>query len=180
VIPGAANIAAAVAVGTVGAAFGSVAFALVDVYYHRRDHPKAALRPRVDPPRDGLCAIYDQVRFWAALAAAMSAVLGVVLIAGGDARVSASAYSAMRSYGGPELWGAAFVTAAAVTWLCAWRYKHLLGWAVLLQALPFAGIAAMFTIAAVQYPDANITAAPIYACIMVMHACLADYCRREY
>lgn len=174
------HIAAAVAVGSVGAAFGSISAALVDLYRHRCDRPRIPRPPHVGERSGRLYAIYDQVKFWAALAAGMAFTLGVVLFTGGPRRVSGSAYHGILTYGGPMLWGAAFIACSIITWACVWRFNQMLGWAMLLQALPFAGIATMFAISAIQYPDANITAAPIYSWIMIMHACLADYCRREY
>lgn len=125
-------------------------------------------------------SLYHRVRFWAALAAAMTFNLGLVLMVGGPGRVGASAYWGIATYGGPIVWGAAFVAASAITGLCIWRWHRALRWALLLQALPYAAISASFAVAAVKYPDANLTATPIYGWICVFHAALSDYARKEF
>lgn len=177
----ASSFAAAITIGTIGAAFGSVTAALVQIYTHRRETRAAhrAARLELDFTHTPHC-IYAESRLWAALAAGMAFTLGLVLMTGGTQRISASAYSGIASHGGPDLWGGVFIGCAVFTWLCAWRFRRWLDWALIVQALPFAGISVMFGIAAVRFPDANITAAPIYAWIMIMHACLADYARRQY
>lgn len=174
-----AYFSTAIIIGCIGAAFGSLSASLIQIYTHRREtlaaHRAAQLEFAEFPH-----SLYSEAKFWAALAAGMTFTLGLVLITGGDARTSAHAYSGIAATGGPVLWGSSFLSVAAFTWLCAWRHTRLLKWALLVQALPFAGIAMVFAIAAVQYPDANLTAAPIYGWIMIMHACLADYARRQY
>lgn len=167
------------AIGCIGAAFGSITAELFQIYRHRREAGDVRRREKDKfAPTPG-CR-YTESRFWAVLAAGMAFTLGMVLIVGGDRRTSASAYSGLVAHGGPNIWGAAFITVAVITWLCAWRFKRWLDWVLLLQALPFAGIALTFAVAAVRFPDANLTAAPIYAWIMIMHACLADYARKQY
>ena len=173
------HLAAVLSIGTIGAAFGSLSAALVQVVGHAMETAavhRAARRKFHEPPHSR----YACARFWAALAAGMAYTLGLVLVLGGDARVSASAYSGIGAYGGHVVWGAVFMGVAVFTWVCAWRWHRFLGAALIVQALPFAGIAVMFALAAVEYPDANLTAAPIYGWIMVLHACLADYARRQY
>lgn len=123
--------------------------------------------------------VYQDVRFWAGLAAAMTANVGLVLFFGSPRRISSNAYALIAHYGGHFVWGLAFIVTALVTTLCAWQFVRLVRWALLIQALPYAAIATSFAIAAVQYPDANLTAAPVYCWITIMHACLSDYARRE-
>lgn len=175
----AGSFAAAITVGTIGAAFGSVTAALVQIFTHRREtraaHRAARLEFAQPPP-----SRYSESWLWAVLAAGMACTLGSVLMVSSSARISASAYSSIVMYGGPRLWGSAFIAAAIFTWVCAWKCRRLLDRALLLQSLPFAGIALLFAVAAVRYSDANLTAAPVYAWIMILHACLADYARRQY
>jgi hypothetical protein len=124
-------------------------------------------------------SVYHKVRFWSALAAAMTFSVGLGLFAGSERRVSANAYLVIASYGGHFVWGAVFMIIAAVTGLCVWQFTRWLRWALLLQALPYAAIAISFAAAAVKYPDANLTAAPVYTWVTIMHAALSDYARRE-
>jgi hypothetical protein len=102
------------------------------------------------------------------------------LILSGPLRTSAHAYAVIASYGGHLVWGAIFVAAGLFTGLCAWKIRRWLRWALLLQAAPYGAIALSFAFAAVRYPDANLTAAPIYAWIMILHAFLSDHSRKEY
>lgn len=123
---------------------------------------------------------YQRVRFWATLAAAMTFNIGIVLLLGGSARVSANAYWLIATAGGPMIWGAGFITAAILTILCVWRWHHALRWAVLIQAVPYTAVAVSFAAAAFRYPDANLTATPVYGWIAIMHAALSDYARKEF
>lgn len=125
-------------------------------------------------------SLYTKVRFWAALAAAMTYCLGGVLFLGGPKRVSSSAYWVISHFGGHDLWGIMFMTGASFTALCCWKFHRALRWALLLQAVMFSFIAISFAIAAIRYEDANLTAAPIYGWIMVMHVFLSDFARKEF
>lgn len=134
----------------------------------------AALKELVRP------SVYYTVRFWSALAAAMTFSVGFGLFVGSERRVSANAYLVIASYGGHFVWGTVFMIIGGITGLCVWQFTRWLRWALLLQALPYAAIAVSFAAAAVKYPDANLTAAPVYSWVMIMHAALSDYARREF
>lgn len=123
--------------------------------------------------------LYFRVRFWACAAAAMTFNLGVVLLLGGPVRVAASAYRIIYDYGGPFVYGSAFVGTAIITALCAWKAKRFLSLALLMQAVPYAAFSISFAMAAFRYSDANLTAAPIYAWIAIMHAVLSTVARKE-
>lgn len=123
--------------------------------------------------------LYFQVRFWSCAAAAMTANLGLALLLGGSGRVGATAYRIIYDYGGPIVYGSAFMCTAIVTVLCAWKVRRALSWALLAQALPYAAFSASFAVAAFRFDDANLTAAPIYGWITVMHAVLSKVARKE-
>lgn len=121
--------------------------------------------------------IYRTVRFWAALAAAMTFTMGAALLASSPKRVSASAYTVIVGHGGPQVWGAGFIAAALFTLVCVGRRPRWLEWAIGLQVIPYAGLSVSFALASWRYPDANLTAAPVYGWIAFMHVCLANYSR---
>lgn len=123
--------------------------------------------------------LYFQVRFWSCAAAGMTLNLGLVLLVGGPGRITATAYRLIHDYGGAVGYGLAFVGTAAATMLCAWKARRLLSWALLAQALPYAAFAISFAVAAFRFSDANLTAAPIYGWICVMHAVLSKVARKE-
>lgn len=125
-------------------------------------------------------SIYRKVKFWAALAAGMTFNLGLMLVLGGHARISSTSYSVIHDSGGSIVWGSIFMVVALFTALCIWRVPCLLQWALIMQALPYGAIAVSFGLAALKYPDANITATPIYTWIMIIHAFLSDDARKEY
>ena len=125
-------------------------------------------------------SVYHNVRFWSALAAGMTVSVGLGLFLGTDQRISTNAYWMIATYGGHLVWGFVFIVAAAVTGLCVWQYPHWLRFALLTQAIPYAAISLSFAAASIKYPDANLTAAPVYAWVMIMHAALSDYARREF
>lgn len=123
--------------------------------------------------------IYFRVRFWSYAAAAMTFNLGLVLILGGSDRISANAYRVIYDYGGPFVYGGAFVGTAIVTALCSWKVRQLLSWALLAQAIPYVAFSISFAIASLHFSSANLTAAPIYGWIAVMHAVLSKVAQKE-
>lgn len=125
-------------------------------------------------------SIYRHVSLWAAALAAMCLNVGLVLVLGGPQRVSVKAYSVVAHYGGDDVWGWMFIACGLLTMLCVWRKHHrFMRWALLIQALPFLALAISFTIASVRYPEANLTAGPVYTWIAAAHVLLSDFARRE-
>lgn len=123
--------------------------------------------------------LYQRVRFWAILMALMASSLGVMFLVGGEARIGASAYYLIALVG-HTIWGIAFVLSGALTLLCAWRWRTCLRWALLIEAIPYVGLSISFVLASWRFPDANLTAGPIYMWIAVFHAFLSDFARREF
>ena len=128
---------------------------------------------------DATETIYTTVRFWTIIAALMTLSIGLVLILSPAERVSANAYWGLSTYGGADVWGSAFFATAVATLLCSWICPKFLPWAVLIQTLPYAGFALAFTLAALRFPDANLTAPPVYAWITLVHLLLFDFVRKE-
>lgn len=124
-------------------------------------------------------AAYRRARFWSALMAAMAVNIGLVLLIGGQSRVSASAYTLVAAIG-PGVWGSAFIACGLLVAVCAWKCHRKLKWALMIEAIPYVGLALSFVLAALRYPDANLTAAPVYTWIAVCHGFLADFARREF
>lgn len=125
-------------------------------------------------------SLYYKVRFWGAMGACMTAHLGLVLVFGAPRRVSAAAYTMIAEYGGGRVWGAALIAGATFTLLCVWRFHSILRWALIVEAILYGGIALSFLIASIRFPDANLTAAPVYAWVMIAHVFLSDVARREF
>jgi hypothetical protein len=125
-------------------------------------------------------SFYHRVQFWASLFSALTFSLGGALAFGGKQRVSSNAYWVVTTFGGHWVWGLAFMLASAFTFLCCWCWHRVLQASLLIQAGLFGMIALSFFIASARYLDANLTATPVYAWIMVMHVFLADYARREF
>lgn len=124
--------------------------------------------------------VYHRVRFWASLAAGMTFNIGVALLFGPPQRVSASAYWVIATFGGHIVWGLAFVMSAILTAISAWQLHKFLRFALLIQSLPYLAISTSFAVGAIMFPDANLTGAPVYGWIMIMHAFLSDYARKEF
>lgn len=121
---------------------------------------------------------YHKVQFWAELLAGMTVSMAVVLLVGGAERTSAPAYRVITE-NGPLIWGLMFFVTGILTIVCA-RWCHgALRWALLGQAIPYAALGFSFAITAVQHPDSTLTAAPLYAWIVVLHAFLADFSHKE-
>lgn len=118
-------------------------------------------------------------RAWSIIAALMSLSVGLLLMLSPAQRISANAYWGLSTYGGADIWGAAFFGTAVLTLLCSWIYPKFLHVAILLQALPYAGFAAAFTLAVLKFPDANLTAPPVYTWITVSHLILFNFVRKE-
>lgn len=125
-------------------------------------------------------SLYYKVRFWGAMGGCMTLHLGAVLFFGAKARTSAVAYTIIADYGGGRVWGGAFIAGATFTLLCAWKLHSILRWALLVEAMVYGGIALSFLIASIRFPEANLTAAPVYAWVMIAHVFLSDVARREF
>lgn len=125
-------------------------------------------------------AVYYRARFWAVIQAAMTFSLGLVLVFGGPRRVSASAYWLVATAGGPIAWGTCFIVTALLNILAVWKCHGALRWTVLIQAFGYAGLAFSFLVAAITFPDANLTAAPIYGWISIALVFLSDWARKEF
>lgn len=123
--------------------------------------------------------VYQRVRFWALMMAGMAFTIGLVLLIGGQRRISASAYFLVADIG-HNVWGWTFIACAMFTVACAWKVHRCLRWALLAESVPFVGLAASFAIASWRYPEANLTAAPVYLWISVAHGFLSDFARREF
>lgn len=123
---------------------------------------------------------YQRVRFWAALAAGMTLHIGVVLALGGPRRVSAHAYEPIAQYGGPVVWGAAFMVTGVFTVVCVGWWHRMLRWALLTQAIPYAATSVSFAVTSAEYPDVILIASPMFAWVTIMHGFLSDYARKEF
>jgi hypothetical protein len=124
-------------------------------------------------------AVYRRVNIWAGMMAAMTISIGLVLILGGPQRVSSNAYSLVYQLG-DDFAGGIFLVCGLLTALCVWRKCHrFMRWALLIEALPFLALAISFTYASVKFPDANLTAGPVYTWISAAHVLLSDFARRE-
>lgn len=125
-------------------------------------------------------SLYHRPQFWAALLATMTFFLGSALLIGGPRRISVNAWWVVNTYGGHVVWGSAFVAGSLFTALCAWKFRRILNVALLMQGLLYSFIAVSFLLGAARYLDANLTAGPVYAWIVVLHVLLADFARREF
>lgn len=124
--------------------------------------------------------LYQRVRFWAMIGAAMTFHIGLVLALGGERRVSAHAYEPILRYGGPDVWGSIFMAVAVFTGLGIWRWHKMLRWALIVQAIPHAMLAVSFAITASRYSDVILIASPTFAWIAIIHVFLSDYAREEF
>lgn len=116
------------------------------------------------------------------LFAVLSLLMGIVLIAGSPERISAPAYQIMHDYGGSKLWGAGFLSAGIFILVSLWlwpRWKTILRWAFLYAATAYSIMAAEFTVTAVQYPNANLTAMVVYGWVAMAHVIVSERIRRE-
>lgn len=124
-------------------------------------------------------SIYMRVRFWALLMALQAISIGLVFLIGGQRRISASAYYLVALLG-HDIWGMAFMGCGLFTVLCTWKYHHWLRWALLCESIPYVAFSASFAIASWKFPDANLTAAPVYMWLAIAHGFLSDFARREF
>ena len=102
----------------------------------------------------------------------------MVFLIGGQARLQATAYVLVYAVG-HTVWGCVFIGCSILVGLALWRCPRFLRWALLIEAVPYIGLSVSFGVAVWRYPDANLTAAPVYAWLAISHVLLSDFARRE-
>lgn len=110
----------------------------------------------------------------ARFASVMAAGLGLFLIVGGEQRVSGPSYFTIENYGGPYVWGGAFLVAGAVMILATRRRARMLRWSYWISGVAYVFLAGAAAYAAYKVPTAGITGIWTYSMLAIVHAYLGE------
>jgi hypothetical protein len=138
------------------------------------------MNPPIKPPPVISPTFPDETIY--TLFAALSLLMGIALIAGGPARISAPAYQMMVQLGGSNTWGAVFlyVGLSILIGIRLWsRWKGLLRWAFLYGAATYLALAIEFVVTAIKFPQSNLTAMIAYGWIALAHVVVSERIRQE-
>lgn len=110
------------------------------------------------------------IRGLAIQSAGLSIALALAFFLSGPDRVSALAYRILVAQtGGPDTWGVVFLFCGLLTVGASLRGLRALRLALCTSALAYLVLAGAFTLAALHYPTANLTAPVVYGWLAYAH-----------